>query len=322
MKRAIVLAVIPTSAIALSTAGQQAQRPMSEEEVLKVVKKFKKDLAKAVAIIGERTIDFDATLGFTEQIKKLGADRSVFEAVVEAAPSARSLTTLLGKRIQVAPSEKAALIAVENEISPDRRLGIIEDFKQNFPSSPLLSYLFSQSAKSYEQKGGHARAVDDWERSIELDPDNIFGLSMLALILVQPKALQGSAAEIERRISDAESYTKRTLQLADQMSPQDLAKDPDLQKRKASLGSDLHLTLGMAYLDDDDYATAADQFKASNSLANPPSPITYFRVGEAYESNGKLDLAVDAFRTTSDLGNGTVVKTNADKKLEDLKLRK
>jgi Tfp pilus assembly protein PilF len=322
MKNAVALTLFLTSAIAFTTTAEQAQTPMSEEEVLMVLKKFKKDQMKAVAIVGERSVSFDVTPEFTKKLQKAGADRSFFDAVVEASPSGRSFSTPLGERIQVTPSEKVAFIAIQNELDPDRQLGMIEDFQQKFPNSPLMSYLYTQSAKSYQQKGDYEKAVDYCERSIKLDPNNIFSLSMVALILAQPKMLQGTAAEIEKRLSNAESYAKRALQLTDQISAQALAKDPELQKRKASLTSDAHLALGMVYLNHDDYAKAADEFKASISLAIAPSPMSYFRLGEAYESDGKLDLAVDAFRKASDLGQGTVFKTYADKKLEELKARK
>jgi len=322
MKNAVVLTLFLISAIALTTTAEQAQTPMSEEEVLKVLKRFNKDQIKAVAIVGERSVSFDVTPEFTKKLQKAGADRSFFEAVVEASPSRRSFNTPLGGRIQVAPSEKVAFIAIQNELNPDRQLGMIADFQKKFPDSPLMSYLYTQSAKSYQQKGDYEKAVDYCERSIKLDPNNVFSLSMAALIQAQPKMLQGTATEIENGLSNAVSYAKRALQLTDQIPAHALDKDPELQKRKASLASDAHLALGMVYLNHDDYAKAEDEFKASISLAIAPSPMSYFRLGEAYESDAKLNLAIDAFGKASDLGQGTVFKTYADKKLEELKAKK
>lgn len=167
MKRAIVLTLFLTCAIAFATAAEQALAPMSEEEVLDVPKKFKKDQMRAVAIVGERSVNFDVTPEFTQKLEKAGADQSLVAAVVEPGPSARSFNTPLGDRIQVAPSEEVAFIAIQNETNPDKRLGMIEMFQQKFPNSPLLSYLYSQSAKSYQQKGKYEKAIDDSERGIQ-----------------------------------------------------------------------------------------------------------------------------------------------------------
>jgi tetratricopeptide (TPR) repeat protein len=164
-----------------------------------------------------------------------------FDAVVEADPGERPFNTPLGERIQVSPSEKVSFVAIQNEMNPDEQLGIIEDFQQKGPYSPMVSYVYTQSAQSYPQLGDLGRAVEDCDRSLKLDPDKIFSLSMIGLMLAQPKMPQGVAAEVENRLTRAESYAQRALQLTDQLSTEALVNDPELQRRKASLASDAHL---------------------------------------------------------------------------------
>ena len=78
----------------------------------------------------------------------------------------------------------------------------------------------------------------------------------------------------------------------------------------------------MAALHRDDSPKAVDEFKAAISTATGANPMNYYRLGEAYENLGKLDQAIDAFQNASDLGQGTVLKDYADKKVEEVKARK
>jgi len=295
-----------------AVGAQQAQPPLTEKEVLKLLKKHKKDQMKAVAIVGERGVTFDVTPEFQRKLEETGAELEFFQAVVGASPSGRTFKTPLGDKLEVSPVEKAAFLQVQNEMDPDRQRTLAADFEQKHPTSPLMTYVWSQTARVYQQKGDYAKTVEHGERSLKLDANNVFSLVLVALVLPQPRMLQGTPAENDRNLATAESYATRALQLLDQIPAASLENDEQLQKQKAALASDAHAALGMVALHRDDSPKAVEEFKAAISTATGANPMNYYRLGEAYENLGKLDQAIDAFENASNLGQGTVLKDYAD----------
>ena len=53
-----------------------------------------------------------------------------------------------------------------------------------------------------------------------------------------------------------------------------------------------------------------------------PNPSDYYRMGEAYGLEGKLDDAIQAFTKAGEFGQGTLIKTYADEQVAQLKQRK
>jgi tetratricopeptide (TPR) repeat protein len=322
MSTKFLLVLLILGSLASAGWAQQAQTPMTEKDVLKLIKKHKKDQMKAAATVSERGVSFDVTPDFQRELEKAGAELGFFQAVVGASPSGRSFKTPLGNSIEVNPAEKVAFMQVQNELDPERQLALVAEFEQKHSASPLMSYVCSRAARLYQQKGEYAKTVEYGERSLKLDPNNVFSLVIVAMMLPQPRMLQGTPAENDKSLATAESYATRALELIEQIPAEMLEKDEQLQKQKASLSSDAHSALGMVALIRDDQPKAVDEFKAAISTATGANPLNYFRLGEAYENMGKLDQAIDAFQHAADLGQGTILKTHADKKIEETKARK
>jgi tetratricopeptide (TPR) repeat protein len=69
-------------------------------------------------------------------------------------------------------------------------------------------------------------------------------------------------------------------------------------------------------------AKAEEEFKTAVTATDRPDPQDYYRMGEAYKMDGKLDDAIQAFTNASQIGQGTMIKPYADKQIEELKKRK
>ncbi len=322
MRALSAILVLCVGLIAVAAMAQQTQSPMDEKEVLKVLKKNKKDQLKAASIVSERGVSFDLTEEFAKKLQRNGAEISFLQAIIGASPMGRSFTTPLGKKIEVAPDVKLAFMGIQNELDPARQLSLVTDFEQKFPDSPVLSYVLTYGARLHQQKGDFEKAIEYAERSLKLDPDNVFSLVVAAMTLPQPKMLQSTPAENDEMIAKAESYATRAIELAEATPEEVLEKDESLQKQQASLVSDAHAALGMVHLHRDEYTEAQEELKAAISTATAPNPANYYRLGEAYEFDGKIDQAIDAFQNASDLGQGTGLKSYADKKLAELRAQK
>jgi len=301
-----------------------AQQPLTQDEVQGLIKKNKKDLDVVYKTLEERKVDFDLDRKIEQKMRKAGADDALIQAIWRAGPTGRSeksatLTSATGAPLQATYEEAMGFKTMENELDPDRRLRMVDEYEGRFPASQLLSYVYLQAAKAYQEKNDLNRLVEYGEKSLKQDPDNVFSLVMVALALPQPRMLQGSQEEASQRLSLAETYANRALKLMDSVPARTNETPEQLQKRKGGLASDAHAALGMVYMDRDESQKAIEELKTAVSLTQTPNPQLYFRLGEVYENEGKKNEALEAFTKASELGKGTVVQKYADEQIQALK---
>lgn len=322
MKKYVAFTLFAAMLAPTTVSSQEGTGPMTEKEVIKLIKQNKNDQLKASGIVGQRGVSFDVTDEFRKQLEKAGASETFHRAVVAASPSGRSFTTPLGDKLQVMPQEKADFIQIQSEMEGAQQLKLCEDFEKKYPQSVLLSYVLSQLANLYQRQGQYDKVIELCDRSIHLDPRNIFSLVMISTFLSQPSLLRGTPAENQKQVARAAEFASKAVELMVQIPAEMLEKDEELQKRKAILSSDAHTALGMVALYRDDPPTAADEFKAAISSGAGANPTNYFRLGEAYETMGKLDQAIEAFQNAADLGTGTAFQEFANKKISEIRARK
>jgi tetratricopeptide (TPR) repeat protein len=262
----------------------------------------------------------------------------VIAAVRQAGPKVRAQMARLvlgpGQAgVQDVPKEQAqGYDAIKVELDPDKAVALADDFAKKYPDSPLLSYVYSFAANGYQQKGDVEKVVEYCSKSLKLKPDNLMSLILSIGMLPQPQYLNSHPADREKILEDAESEANHALQLIAQLPKQPNEADADYQKRLAEVASEVHGPLGMVHLelatgalgspDKAELAKAEQEFKTAVTTSSHPDPRDYYRMGEAYAMDGKLEDALQAFTKASELGQGTMVKTYADQRVEELKKRK
>lgn len=234
---------------------------------------------------------------------------------------------------QITREESEAFGVIRNELDPDRAIALADDFEKKFPQSPLLTYAYFFAANAYQQKGDVEKIVDYCDKSLKLNSDNLMSLILIASMMPQPQYLNNHKMDTEKRLADADKYSTRALQLIAQLPRQANETDEQLEKRKASYSSGVHASLGMIHLerssltltgqpDREELAKAEAEYKTAVTSTGRPDARDYYRLGETFTLDGKLDEAIDAFTKAGELGQGTAIKTFADQRIEDLKKKK
>src|SRR5581483_8239088 len=213
------------------------------------------------------------------------------------------------------PQEAQDYNAIEKETDPDKQLQLVKDFEKKYPNSSLLSDAYFFGASAAERKNDVTHALDYGQKSLKLRPDNLRSLILVASLLPLPQALQGTDQKKEQQLDEAETDANHALQLLNnvQLQPQ------------------LHAALGMAHLekavmapkgpDTNELASAEQEFKSA--VQSPePSPQDYYRLGEVYVRENKLDDAINAFTQAAKLGQGTLIQQYANNMIEKLKAAK
>ena len=209
--------------------------PLTLDEVLRLIKEKKSDPKSAASTIAERGVDFELEEKVEKKLRKAGADDDLLAEIWKGTPSGKAhlralLTTPTGVDVQASAVEAMALQDIQKENAPDSRLRMVDAFEKKFPTSPLLSYAYTEAARAHQQTGDLAETVEYCRKSLKLDPDNTFSLIIMALVLPQPKLLKGNVSEVAARLSEAAADANRALALLEKLQkrPDELLVDIQL----------------------------------------------------------------------------------------------
>jgi len=152
---------------------------------------------------------------------------------------------------------------------------------------------------------------------------------MVSEVLPEPQMLNVSDAEKEKRLAMAAKYAQQALQEIDQLPKQPKESDDAYQKRKDQVASAAYASLGMVHLersgmalegpDMGELAKAEENYKLAIQKASTPNPADYYRLGEVYASEKKLDDAINTFSKAGKLAPGTIIEKLADQQVQQLK---
>jgi len=313
----------------------QGPVPLTEKEVTKEIKSAPAETV--IKEVKERGVDFDMTPDIEKKLRKAKATDEVVEAVRKAGPKVRAQTAKMfmgagqAGALEIPKEQVQAFEAIKGELDPDKAIALVQDFATKYPDSQLLSYVYSFGANGYQQKGDVDKAVEYTAKGLKAKPDNLMCLIMSLGMLPQPQYLNNHEADRDKILQEAQSEASRALQLISQIPKQPNETDAGYQKRLAAVASPVHASLGMVHLDlasealagpdKDELAKAEQEFKTAVTT-DRPDPTDYYRLGEVYKLEGKLDDAIGAFTKASEIGQGTMIKAYADRQIEGLKSRK
>ncbi len=328
--------------------GQKAQKPavksaapveapLTEEEVIKLIKHNKEHLGKVADEVKARGLDFEFTPAIEEKMTKAGAKDNeantgrLITYMKQFTPSARAAQMAGGP--QVSPEEAEAYNKLKNEQDPDPMIKDAEAFTQSFPKSPLMPYVYAIEASAYQQKNDPANVLKFAQKCLSIDPKNLMGLVLVTSVMPLPQMLTNvSDTEKAKRLDQSASYAQQALQEIEQIPKRPNESDAAYQKRKDQISAGVYASLGMIHLERATMALvgpdvgqlekAEESYKTAIAKSETPSPVDYYRLGEAYAGEKKLDDAISAFSKAGQLAQGTIIEKLADQQIEKLKQEK
>ena len=323
---------------AAAGARGHAQRPvlLTEKEVTKEIESAPAE--KVIRDVKDRGVDFDMAPSIEKKLRKANATDEMIEAVRLAGPKVRAQMTklILGPGPaggqQVPKGQAQGFGAIMGELDPDKTVGLVDHFARKYPNSTLLSYVYSFGANAYQQKSNVEKVAEYTDKSLKLKPDNLMSLILSVEMLPLPQYVNKHPSERDKILQQAESQANHALELISKIPKRANEADADYQKRLAGIASDVHGALGMVHLelagetlsgpDKAELAKAEQEFTTAVTTTGHPNPSDYYRMGEAYGLEGKLDDAIQAFTKAGEFGQGTLIKTYADEQVAQLKQRK
>ena len=324
MIRNVSVAVLLVALFAPPSRGQPPSSPFTQDEVRDLIKSnIKKSPDQISTTLAERKVDFDLNRDIEKKMRKAGATDEIIQAIWRAGPTYRNtksslLTSPTGARIEATYEEAMGFQTIQNEMDPDRTIRMANEFETRFPNGQSLSYVYTQAARAYEQKGDPDKAIEYGAKSLKLDPDNTFALIIVALNLAQPKELQGSPEQVKKRLSEAEADATHALELLEKLPKRPNEADDEFEQRKGAVAADAHFALGAVRMHQEDFEKAVTEYKAALSSSPKPTFQYYYRLAEAYASEGQTNQAIDILHKASELARGTPMQRYADDFIAEL----
>jgi tetratricopeptide (TPR) repeat protein len=350
-KKAVSLGTVWTLTLAGSVlitgrparAAQQAQAaakssapveaPLEEKELIKLIKHNKDHQETVAKEVATRGTDFEFTPDIVKKLTKAGATDQLVTYMKQFTPSGRADRKFKLGGQEISAEEAKAYNNLKNAKDPDSIIKATNDFTAQYPKSSLLTYVYALEASAYQQKNDAANVVKYGEKSLDVDSNNLMSLLMVSSVLPQPQMLANiSDAEKEKRLGKAVEYAQKALKEIDQLPKQTNESADAYQKRKDQFAAGAYASIGMVHLersrmaleglDQSELAKAVESYKAAISKSDNPNPSDYYRLGEAYRGENKLDDAITAFSKAGQLAPGSVIEQLANQQVQELKKAK
>jgi tetratricopeptide (TPR) repeat protein len=319
----VKLTLLFALAVAILPGQEVGQKLLTQDEVYRLIKQEKQHPEALEKTLREQGVDFDLNSEIDKKMRKAGANDEILQAIWAAGPSSRNfkgsvITSAAGVSLTSTYKEAMGYQTLEQTSDPDTKIRMAMEFAQTFPKSDLLSYVFTQAAAAFQQKGDYTNAAKTAQKSVELDLDNIYSLLIVATTLSEP-SMVSKAADSAKALQEAQTDAQRALDLLPKLATRPNETPDQFDVRKTGIESSAHAALGSVAMQQDKSDQAVEEFKKAISLSQPPKASLYFRLGEIYSNTGKKQEAIEAFSKAAELGKGTVIETYANQSMREVR---
>ncbi len=322
-QRLVSLNLFLILAVGILPAQEAARHFLNQDEVIRLIKQEKQQPDHLIETLHEQGVNFDLNPDIEKKMRKAGAEDQILQAIWTAGPTVRNfkgavLMSATGAPLTSTYKEAMGYKTIEQASDPDTKIRMAMEFARTFPNSELLSYVFTQAATAFQQKGDFPNAVKTGRKSLALDADNTFSLLVVAMSLSEPSTVRNSPDNGTKELQEAQTGAQRALDLLPKLPTRPGETPEQFAARKAGIESSAHAALGSVAMQQDKYKPAIEEFKKAISFSQPPKASLYFRLGEIYSNVGEKQQAIGAFSKAAELGKGTVIETYAARSLKEL----
>ncbi len=177
--------------------------------------------------------------------------------------------------------------------TPEIQIQLGEDFLKKFPQSHYLSGVYSQLTSAYYAVGNEEKMFAAGAKSIELNPDNVDALALLAMAI--PRRVKASTPDAAQQFQKAETYARHAIELIPNLTKPDTIDDATFEKVKNDKLSMAHSGLGLMAIQHSKYDDARTELTKAVQLATNPDPVDYYLLANADTQTSYYNDAVAAY---------------------------
>lgn len=200
-----------------------------------------------------------------------------------------------GKPPKVDKKEEAAYKKVleAQSADPATQMAAGEDFVSKYPMSRYTGGVYGMLTSAYFNTGATDKMFAAGEKALELDPNNVDVLSLLAMAI--PRRVKANTPDGPQQLQKAETYAHHAIDLIPTMDKPPALDDAGFEKAKNDKLSLCHSGLGLLDIDHQKYSDARTELTQAVQLASSPDPVDYYLLGNADAQDGFLHGALAAY---------------------------
>src|SRR5436309_8172862 len=148
------------------------------------------------------------------------------------------------------PAEYNAYVGAVQQADPAAKISGLEAFLTQYPNSVMKEDALEILMGTYQQKGDPAKMGDTAQRLLQLNPNNVRALALLAY---SKRVAAQAGQNPQQNLADAEQYGQKGLTALDSFSKPAEMSDADYQNLKKQMGGIFNAAAGVAALQKKDF---------------------------------------------------------------------
>ncbi|PYX36001.1 MAG: hypothetical protein DMG81_16965 [Acidobacteria bacterium] len=170
------------------------------------------------------------------------------------------------------PAEYNAYVGAVQQADPAAKISGLEAFLTQYPNSVMKEDALEILMGTYQQKGDPAKMGDTAQRLLQLNPNNVRALALLAY---SKRVAAQAGQNPQQNLADAEQYGQKGLTALDSFSKPAEMSDADYQNLKKQMGGIFNAAVGVAALQKKDFPTAIKGLRAAAEVTPTDFSIIY-----------------------------------------------
>ncbi len=176
---------------------------------------------------------------------------------------------------------------------PAAQIPLAEDFVKKYPDSVYLPSVYGILTSAYFGTGDTDKMFTAGAKALELNPDNVDVLSLLAMAL--PRRIRSTTPDAAQQMAKAEEYAHHAIELIPNLPKPADVDDATFDKAKNEKLSMAHSGLGLIDIDHQKWDDARTELMQAVQLADPADPVDYYLLGNADVQASYLNGAIAAY---------------------------
>ena len=189
-----------------------------------------------------------------------------------------------------------AIIAMKPDQSP-QLIQAAGEFLKKYPQSRFRPVVYFRMAEAYRETNNFEKLTATGDEALVENPDNVDVLALMCWFL--PHKVDRNSLDAERKLSNAEKYGRRALELMATLPKPDIISEADFALAKHQKEAMAHSGLGLVYYHRGKTADMVAEFEQSTTLDTSPDPLDYFLLGNGRTQMKKFTEAAAAYEKCS-----------------------
>ena len=189
----------------------------------------------------------------------------------QAQPGAQPAAPQQKKEIKD-PAEYNAYVGAVQQSDPAAKISGLEAFLTQYPNSVMKEDALEILMGTYQQKGDTAKMADTAQRLLQVNPNNVRALALLAY---SKRVLAQSGQNPQQNLNDAEQYGQKGLTALTSVSKPENVSADEWEKLKRQMSGIFNAAVGVAALQKKDYPNATKALRAAAEVTPTDFSIVY-----------------------------------------------